>query len=173
MYTIKQAGYIDLLCNKATIAHLTGEKLREIHALYPPPSEQQAIVTFLDRETAEIDALVAKKERLIALLQEKRAALISHVVTKGLDPTVPVKDSGVEWLGQVPAHWRVLPLRRVISTFVDYRGATPAKVAAGIPLITAKNIIDGRIDFSLSQEFISPKDYAGWMVRGFPREGMF
>ena len=73
----------------------------------PPTSEQRAIAAFLDRETARIDALVAKKERLIELLQEKRTALITRAVTKGLDPTVPMKDSGVEWLGEIPAHWEV------------------------------------------------------------------
>jgi type I restriction enzyme S subunit len=73
----------------------------------PPEPEQRAIAAFLDRETARIDALVAKKERLIELLQEKRTALITRAVTKGLDPTVPMKDSGVEWLGEVPAHWEV------------------------------------------------------------------
>ncbi len=65
-------------------------------------AEQTAIADFLDRETGKLDALVKKKERLIELLQEKRTALISHAVTKGLDPTVPMKDSGVEWLGEVP-----------------------------------------------------------------------
>lgn len=71
----------------------------------PPSPEQQAIAAFLDRETGKIDALVEKKRRLIELLKEKRAALISHAVTKGLDPDVPMKDSGVEWLGMVPEHW--------------------------------------------------------------------
>ena len=71
----------------------------------PTNSEQRAIAAFLDRETAKIDALVAKKERLIELLQEKRTALISDAVTKGLDPDVLLKDSGVEWLGKIPAHW--------------------------------------------------------------------
>ena len=70
-------------------------------------NEQTAIATFLDRETVKIDALVAEQETLIALLQEKRQAVISHAVTKGLDPNVPMKDSGVEWLGEVPAHWAV------------------------------------------------------------------
>ena len=74
----------------------------------PPLDEQRRIVAFLDRETAKIDALIAKKERLIELLQEKRTALISHAVTKGLDSTVPMKDSGVEWVQQIPAHWNVL-----------------------------------------------------------------
>ncbi len=81
----------------------------------PSAAEQHAINLFLDRETAKIDALVAEQEKLIALLQEKRQAVISHAVTKGLDPTVPMKDSGVEWLGDVPAHWEVYALRRVIS----------------------------------------------------------
>jgi len=75
----------------------------------PPIDEQCTIAAFLDRETARIDALVAKKERLIELLQEKRTALITRAVTKGLDPTVPMKDSGVEWLGEIPAHWEVVP----------------------------------------------------------------
>ena len=77
----------------------------------PPLAEQTAIATFLDRETAKIDALVAEQEKLIALLQENRQAVISHAVTKGLDPNVPMKDSGVEWLGEVPAHWDVSPLK--------------------------------------------------------------
>lgn len=71
----------------------------------PPLDEQRRIIGFLDRETAKIDALIAKKERLIELLQEKRTALISHAVIRGLDPNVPVKDSGVEWQGKIPAHW--------------------------------------------------------------------
>jgi hypothetical protein len=74
--------------------------------LLPPDSEQRAIVDFLDRETAKIDALAAKKERLIELLQEKRSALITRAVTNGLDPKVPMKDSSVEWLGKIPAHWQ-------------------------------------------------------------------
>lgn len=78
-----------------------------------PLPEQRAIATYLDRETAKIDALIEKKEKLIALLDEKRQALISHAVTKGLNPNAPMKDSGVEWLGEVPAHWEVRRLRYV------------------------------------------------------------
>jgi type I restriction enzyme S subunit len=73
----------------------------------PPRSEQLAIADFLDRETAKIDALIAEQQRLIELLQEKRQAVISHAVTKGLNPDAPMKDSGVEWLGEVPEHWSV------------------------------------------------------------------
>jgi len=138
---------------------------------FPPLSEQRAIDTFLDRQTAKIDALVTKQERLIKLLQEKRAALISHAVTKGLDPDVEMKDSGIPWLGEIPAHWRLLQLRRVIEKFVDYRGKTPEKVQDGIPLITARNIENGAINFDLSQEFIREEDYDSWMVRGLPEVG--
>ena len=81
--------------------------------------EQRAIAAFLDRETAKIDTLVAKKERLVELLQEKRSALISHAVTKGLDPDAPLKDSGVEWLGEIPAHWNCLSIARVTLSRCD------------------------------------------------------
>jgi type I restriction enzyme, S subunit len=80
--------------------------------LTPPLMEQIAIIGFLDRETAKIDALAEEQQRLIALLKEKRQAVISHAVTKGLDPNAPMKDSGVEWLGEVPAHWDLMPLKR-------------------------------------------------------------
>jgi len=81
----------------------------------PSLSEQQAIATFLDRETERVNALIVKKERLIALLQEKRAALIGHAVTKGLDPAAPMRDSGVEWLGEIPAYWEVKRLKHLAS----------------------------------------------------------
>ena len=90
----------------------------------PPVPEQRAIATFLDRETARIDSLAAKKERLIELLQEKRTALITRAVTKGLDPTVPMKDSGVEWLGEIPAHWE---LKRIKWAAQMVSGHTPDK----------------------------------------------
>jgi len=79
----------------------------------PPVAEQALVASFLDDETAKIDALVAEQERLIELLKEKRQAVISHAVTKGLDPSVPMKDSGVEWLGEVPAHWEVKQVRQI------------------------------------------------------------
>jgi type I restriction enzyme S subunit len=90
----------------------------------PPSREQQAVATFLDRETAKIDMLIAKKERLIELLQEMRTALITRAITKGLDPNVPLKDSGVEWLGEIPAHWDAERIKRVAQMV---SGHTPDK----------------------------------------------
>jgi len=91
------------------------EELLTVPLPLPPLPEQSAIAAFLDRETAKIDALVEEQRRLIELLKEKRQAVISHAVTKGLDPTVPMKDSGAEWLGQIPAHWEVKRLRHIIA----------------------------------------------------------
>ena len=79
-------------------------------------AEQTAIAAFLDRETAKIDGLVAEQRRLIELLKEKRQAVISHAVTKGLNPHAPMKPSGIEWLGDVPAHWDVTPIERISPT---------------------------------------------------------
>jgi type I restriction enzyme, S subunit len=111
---LKDKGFIDVLCNKSTIAHYTAEKLAATAALFPPHVEQVQITNFLDRETAKIDALIAQQQRLIELLQEKRQAAISHAVTKGLNPNAPMKESGVEWLGEVPEHWVVASIRRYI-----------------------------------------------------------
>lgn len=89
--------------------------VRDFRIAFPTLPEQRTIAAFLDRETAKIDALVAQQERLIALLAEKRRAVISHAVTKGLDPNAPMKDSGIAWLGEVPAHWQVAKLGRYLE----------------------------------------------------------
>jgi len=87
---------------------------------FPSINEQRAIANFLDRKTAESDALIAKKELLIELLQEKRTALISHAVTKGLDATMEMRDSGVKWLGEIPAHWEIRKLKYVADAPLQY-----------------------------------------------------
>ncbi len=94
--------------------------------LLPPPNEQQTIAAFLDYKTAKIDALIAKKKALLDKLLEKRTALISHAVTKGLDPNAPMRDSGIDWLGEIPAHWEALPLRRLVVNVKT--GSTPTGV---------------------------------------------
>lgn len=111
MSFIKHADYIDMICNKATIAHFTVEKVEATPCVYPPLEEQKRIAAFLDKETKKIDALIDKQEQLIALLQEKRQAIISHAVTRGLNPNAKMKDSGIEWLGEVPKHWEAKRLK--------------------------------------------------------------
>ncbi|WP_449222039.1 restriction endonuclease subunit S [Tistrella mobilis] len=113
-YVFKSEGYISALQavtegirDGKTISY---DQFGIIGLVLPSLEEQSAIATFLDRETARIDALVTEQEKLIDLLKEKRQAVISRAVTKGLDPQVPMKDSGIAWLGEVPAHWDVVPV---------------------------------------------------------------
>ncbi len=91
-------------------------EMRNITLAVPKHDEQEAIAAFLDRETARIDTLIAEQETLLALLTEKSQATISHAVTRGLDPNAQMKDSGIAWLGEVPAHWDVWPFKRVIAS---------------------------------------------------------
>jgi len=107
------------------------DELKRLPILLPPELTQQAIEKFLDRETQHIDSLIEEKQTFIKLLKEKRQALISHVVTKGLNPNVEMQDSGIEWIGQVPKHWSVVQLKRLIDSIEQGWSpeclATPAK----------------------------------------------
>jgi type I restriction enzyme S subunit len=99
--------------------------LKNTNVLLPTHEEQQKIANFLDYETAKIDTLIAKQEKLIALLKEKRQAVISHAVTRGLNHNAQMKDSGVEWLGEVPEHWAVIAIKRLTQV---KRGASPRPI---------------------------------------------
>lgn len=101
---------------------LTQNDMSEIQLPFPTAEEQEAVVTYLDDATSRIDALIEKKEQMIELLKEKRIALITHAVTKGLDPNVKMKDSGIEWLGNVPEHWEIKMVKHVAEF---YTGWTP------------------------------------------------
>ncbi|MCX6843459.1 MAG: restriction endonuclease subunit S [candidate division WOR-3 bacterium] len=112
-------------------------------------AEQRAIAAFLDRETQRIDALVEKKERLVELLREQRTALISHAVTKGLEPNVRLKDSGVEWLGRIPEHWEVLRVRDIAHSLqtgpFGSQLHSDEYTPEGTPVVNPANIQRGRI----------------------------
>ena len=95
--------------------NISQEAVKDLLLVHPPLSEGRQIGSYLNRETAKIDGLVARKERLIKLLQEKRTALITRAVTRGLDPNVPMKASGVEWLGEIPAHWEIKKVKRLFQ----------------------------------------------------------
>lgn len=112
LYYCLQWLRLDAVSKDSAVPGLSREDAYTQVMPYCPLPEQRAIAAFLDRETARIDGLIEKKQRQIELLQEKRAALISHAVTKGLDPTANMKPSGIEWLGEVPAHWTVGNIRR-------------------------------------------------------------
>lgn len=100
-----------------TFLELSADELGAFKTGVPPKTEQQAIATFLDTETAKIDGLMTEQRALVALLKEKRQAVISHAVTKGLNPAAPMKDSGVAWLGEVPEHWALKRIKHLVSSF--------------------------------------------------------
>ena len=117
-YQLLNRTFIDIVDGStfgSKMPRASWEFVSSMPLVIPPMAEQTAITAFLDRETAKIDALVAEQEKLIALLQEKRQAVISHAVTKGLNPNAPMKDSGVEWLGEMPGHWEVRRIRDLSS----------------------------------------------------------
>lgn len=124
----------------------------------PTQQEQRLIAAFLDRETAKIDELVAEQHRLMELLKEKRQAVISHAVTKGLDPDAPVKPSGVEWLGEVPAHWEVGPVKRFFESYNNRRVPLSTEERSSrsgeFPYYGASGVIDHVDDFIFNQGLV-------------------
>ena len=130
-YCLLNAPYIrwiDTLTYGAKMPRVSPDEVACSFIPLPPLPEQQAITAFLDRETSRIDALASRKERLIELLQEKRTALITRAVTKGLDPNQPVKDSGVEWVGEIPAHWETTKLRRLLTSVSHHVDVHPEQL---------------------------------------------
>jgi type I restriction enzyme, S subunit len=154
LYFVLSEPFVRLMVDESmrvAMPKVNREKLSSCPLLIPAPFEQDSIVAFLDRETARIDALVAKKERLIELLQEKRTALIARAVTKGLEPNVPMKDSGVEWLGEIPAHWGVKRVKN-LACFVTSgsRGWAEHYADDGPVFLRIGNLSPGTIDLNLT-----------------------
>ena len=152
---------LDLLSNSTTgLANLNGTLIGEILLPVSSVAEQTQIARFLDHETARIDALIEEQQRLIELLKEKRQAVISHAVTKGLDPTVPMKDSGVEWLGEVPAHWDVSRLKYHSTRIGDGLHSTPEYDDAGdYFFINGNNLVGGAITISPTTRQVNRQEF--------------
>jgi type I restriction enzyme S subunit len=142
--TIARAGFA-LLTRGATRERVNLSSVAAISIPLPSPHEQDAIIGFLDRETTKIDALIAKQTEFLTLLDEHRRASVTETVTKGLDPSVPVRDSGIEWLGSIPTHWNTYPLGRVLK-FISYGFTNPMPTSDDGPfMLTANDVGDGRI----------------------------
>ncbi|WP_052761085.1 restriction endonuclease subunit S [Sedimenticola thiotaurini] len=163
MFVLEHAAsqnWFEILCNRSTIAHFTGEKFGALQVPAPPLPEQTAIADFLDRETGRIDTLVAKKRRLVALLKEKRTALISRIVTRGLpqdaarefglEPHTRFKDSGIEWLGQVPEGWDLKKVKYVAKVIIGitYSPDDVVDESEGILVLRASNVQNGKLSFN-------------------------
>lgn len=147
---------------------LSVEIVKNLRVPLPPQEEQTAIAAFLDRETARIAALVAEQQRLIGLLREKRRATLTRAVTRGLDPGAPLKDSGVDWLGQVPAHWKVARLKFIagvqtgIAKGKDY-GESPT---INVPYLRVANVQDGFLDLDdVATIDIPPADLPRYLLK--------
>ncbi len=155
-------AFFEAECRGATRDRVSRSMLGAMMIPIPDLSEQQKIGAHLDRETARIDALVAKKTRFIELLREKRQALITHTVTKGLDPNVKMKDSGVEWLGEVPEHWAIKRLQFLCSSIkAGPFGSALTKdmyVSDGYRVYGQEQVIPG--DFSIGDYYITPEYFS-------------
>lgn len=129
--------------------NINQEKVASLRIPAPNVKDQTQIANFLDHETTKIDHLIEKQQQLIELLKEKRQAVISHAVTKGLDPNVPMKDSGVEWLGEVPEHWNVIAISKITNKITNgYVGPTrDILVPEGVPYVQATHIKKGKVSF--------------------------
>ncbi|MDD1770924.1 MAG: restriction endonuclease subunit S [Methanomassiliicoccales archaeon] len=146
-----------IAANGVTRFGLSSDAIKDGVFAVPPLSEQLAIAAFLDRETAKIDTLVAKNKRVIELLQEKRTALITRGVTKGLDPSVPTKDSGVAWLGEIPEHWEVRRIAMAVQKITNgYVGPTrDIFVNEGVRYLQSLHIKGGAIDFERRPYYVT------------------
>lgn len=139
----------EVRANGLTRVGLGQYELDNVELPFPPRAEQTAIAAFLDRETAKLDALVAEQQRLMELLKEKRQAVISHAVTKGLNPKAPMKPSGIEWLGDIPEHWRHTTVRHLVEEHKQGFYTKDEYVEDGTPLL---RITDLRDDTSIEFE---------------------
>ena len=146
-YVLRAEGFIgEVISRSVGISYpaINASDLVNICIPAPPMGEQTQIARFLDYETAKIDALIEKQQQLIALLKEKRQAVISHAVTKGLNPDAPLRDSGVEWLGEVPAHWTVVRLKHICEIQSGMPKGKPASATTvDMPMLRVANVQDG------------------------------
>jgi len=178
-YFTKSAAFSDWLQTQlifSTIGNVNGQKYAQCRLTLPPLAEQTAIAEFLDRETGKIDGLVAEQRRLMELLKEKRQAVISHAVTKGLNPHAPMKPSGIEWLGDVPAGWEVRKLGSCTTITrlagAEYTSFWQVDKEGAIIALRGQNIRENSLDIEnceriseeLSQKLVRSKLFKGDVV---------
>ena len=144
----------------AKMPRVSSDFILSMRYVLPPLLEQQAIASFLDAKTKPIDDIIAKREKQIELLEEMKSAIVSRAVTKGLNPNAKMKDSGIEWIGEVPEHWKVAKTLFLLSMpITDGPHETPKLYDCGIPFISAEAISGGEIDFSKMRGYISEEYY--------------
>ncbi len=163
-YRLQESVFMSIAISNMTgaggLRRVPADTINNYSIAIPAKSEQEQISSFLDHETAKIDTLIEKQQRLIELLTEKRQAVISHAVTKGLNPDVPMKDSGVEWLGEVPAHWELPKLIQQTSRIGDGLHSTPKyQDNTGYYFVNGNNLVDGQIIIGVSAKEVPEDEY--------------
>jgi type I restriction enzyme, S subunit len=143
----------------------------DLFSIVPPLPEQNQVSNYLDRKTQKIDNLIEKTERKIKLLKEQRSSLINQCVTKGLDPNVEMKDSGVEWIGEIPKHWFISKLRYQIDGIKDGTHGSHLNVDDGKLLLSGKNVLDGFLKITDNERTISEEEHNKITSNGFPKKG--
>jgi type I restriction enzyme, S subunit len=165
------AAQFHVEANGVTRYGLSHGAIQGVSIPLPPPAEQAAIVRFLDWANGRLERAIRAKRKVIALLTEQKQAIIHRAVTRGLDPSVPLKPSGIPWLGDIPQHWEVRRLKFVASQIVDCLHATPRYSESGShPAIRTADISPGIVHVSKAKR-ISLRDYARWTARLEPLEG--
>jgi len=173
LFYLFQTLNLDQGTDEAAVPGLNRDDAYEKEVLVPSLVEQIAIANYLDRETAKIDTLISAKERLLDLLTEKRQSLITHFVTHGLNPNVPMRDCGIDWIGKIPKHWNIVQLKRItqkIGSGKTPKGGSEIYLTEGIPLIRSQNVlftglvisefvyITEEIDAEMSSSRVQPYD---------------
>lgn len=174
-YLVRQLAVTDFISSlaKGIRERSTEFRFNEFSGLdlaLPSLHEQEEIANFLDHETAKIDTLIEKQQRLIKLLKEKRQAVISHTVTKGLDPDAPMRDSGIEWLGEVPVHWIVRRLKHTskLQSGIPKGKDLSGKLSISVPMLRVANVQDGFLNLEdVHQMEIEPDQLARYtLIKG-------
>ena len=153
---------------------LSYKELKNQYLPYTSIEEQDAIVRYLDSQTSKIDEAIAQQQKMIDLLNERKQIIINNAVTKGLDPNVPMKDSGIDWIGIIPEHWKVMKTLYILSMpITDGPHTTPHFYESGIPFISAEAVScgNGKIDFSHMRGYISESFYKECCKKYIPQEG--
>lgn len=155
----------------STINQLTSGTINNFVIAYPESTDEQlAIAKYLDQKTTEIDNLISKKERLIELLEEEKTAVINQAVTKGLDPNVPMKDSAIKGLGDIPQNWKRILFKRIIDKIKDGTHGTFKRVDRGYLFLSAKNVQNNKLSIGENESQISEESYKEITKNGFPKK---
>lgn len=172
-YAVRGGYFIEeVVANSTGVSYpaISSTPFSRIKLILPSYEEQRTIATYLDHKTAQLDTLLTQKETLVRLLHQKRQALINEAVTQGLDPAAPRKSSGVEWLGDIPAHWEVRKLKQLTTRIVDGTHFTPNYIEEGVPFLRVTDIQTDEIDLSTTK-FISQAEHEELSKRCKPEKG--